>query len=377
MGHSYQIYALCDNHIVHIDDVESGLKCNCICPACEEHLIARKGAKRMHHFAHQSSSFCEYGYESSLHLAAKEILSTMKALTLPSLNALFPNSLQIDDPMLVSKSIEIDHIELEKQFGSIIPDIVVYSGGKKLFVEIYVTHKIDEEKKKKIQEVGISTLEIDLSAVDDTISKEKLSSLLHNNCPEKKWIYNAWAEKYLQKLYTYSEKKPIISRRGARHVDDCPLHVRDFKGKSYANFIDDCQGCIFCFGVNDGMAFCSGQSMVASVSDMILTLEERKEKYSHMDLFDIRNTFVPIEIEGETAPLESYIEATYSAPVFDQQAIEYADFDKPEPVIDSNGWRWLQCVECGAILRNDKMHTKGSPGNLNKGICRDCYKKRK
>ncbi len=27
------------------------------------------------------------------------------------------------------------------------------------------------------------------------------------------------------------------------HVDYCPLHIRDYKGKPYANYIDDCSIC--------------------------------------------------------------------------------------------------------------------------------------
>ena len=69
--------------ITSVDDVESGLKCGCVCPACGEPLVAKKGAKRIHHFAHQSGHNCEYGYESSLHLAAKEILSKSQKIILP------------------------------------------------------------------------------------------------------------------------------------------------------------------------------------------------------------------------------------------------------------------------------------------------------
>ena len=69
--HSKLIYALKDGNIVSIDDVPSGKECGCVCPACGDELIARKGQKRMHHFAHRSNEDCEYGYESSLHLAAK------------------------------------------------------------------------------------------------------------------------------------------------------------------------------------------------------------------------------------------------------------------------------------------------------------------
>ena len=42
------IYALKDGEITSIADVESGLKCGCVCPACGEPLVAKKGSKVMH-----------------------------------------------------------------------------------------------------------------------------------------------------------------------------------------------------------------------------------------------------------------------------------------------------------------------------------------
>ena len=77
-GHTNLIYALKDDEIIGIQEVESGLKCGCCCPACGEVLVAKKGEKMMHHFSHYAVNNCEYGYESSIHLAAKDILSKAK-----------------------------------------------------------------------------------------------------------------------------------------------------------------------------------------------------------------------------------------------------------------------------------------------------------
>lgn len=44
------IYTLKDGVATSIENVESGLKCGCICPSCGEPLVVKKGTKRMHHF---------------------------------------------------------------------------------------------------------------------------------------------------------------------------------------------------------------------------------------------------------------------------------------------------------------------------------------
>ena len=38
-------FALKDGVPAYIDDVEAGLKCNCVCPACGEPLVAKKGVE--------------------------------------------------------------------------------------------------------------------------------------------------------------------------------------------------------------------------------------------------------------------------------------------------------------------------------------------
>lgn len=60
---------------------------------------------------------------------------------------------------------------------------------------------------------------------------------------------------------------PIISRGMAFHVDDCPIAIRDWYGKPYANVMDDCTSCVHQRGIefteNDddtdgGVVHCAG-----------------------------------------------------------------------------------------------------------------------
>ena len=104
------IYALQNGSIVNISDVESGLKCSCVCPACGERLVAKKGDKMMHHFAHYSGANCAYGYESSLHLAAKDILSRAKKMTLPPVYVNFPDSYKEDELVFEATEIDIEKV---------------------------------------------------------------------------------------------------------------------------------------------------------------------------------------------------------------------------------------------------------------------------
>lgn len=58
---------------VSVDEVPTGIACNCTCPACHEPLVAKNGgSKRVHHFAHASGVDCGSAYESMLHIIAKQ-----------------------------------------------------------------------------------------------------------------------------------------------------------------------------------------------------------------------------------------------------------------------------------------------------------------
>lgn len=268
------IYALKDGQITSIADVESGLKCGCVCPACGEPLVAKKGSKMMHHFAHRAGTNCEYGYRTSLHLAAKDILSKAKKMVIPAVILRFPDSYKEET---ISKEMEIslDHVELEQRFDNVIPDVVAYSGDKYFFIEIFVTHQVDESKLSKLQNNNISTLEIDLSKLDRMIPLEELKEILLQSNKAKKWIYNAVASKWLSRFKKVADKKRIVEHGYALHVYDCPIKMRTWRGRTYANIIDDCFYCEYCISHTDGYILCSGRQRISHIKDFNVSMETR------------------------------------------------------------------------------------------------------
>ncbi len=76
-------FALRGADTVHISEVASGLACGCFCPGCGDRMVARKGPIKIHHFAHEGGSDCAGGLETTLHLAAKALLSKERRIVLP------------------------------------------------------------------------------------------------------------------------------------------------------------------------------------------------------------------------------------------------------------------------------------------------------
>lgn len=184
-------------------DKYRGIKCELVCPACGSALIAKLGEAREHHFAHASSFPCEYGLETALHKRAKEILEEEKRINLPEITAR-------SEVLAGCKQVILDKVWLENRLGNIRPDVRATSKeGEALFVEIYVTHEVGKEKIKRIQELGISTIEVDLSDLSHaSISDEELRSILIQGTERKKWLYNAFAEHWLKTRPKQASAKP-------------------------------------------------------------------------------------------------------------------------------------------------------------------------
>jgi hypothetical protein len=124
---------------------------------------------------------------------------------------------------------------------------VVEVNGKQLLIEIAVTHFINDVKKEKLKRLNISTLEIDLSKFDRQITLNELEEILIEGIEIKKWIYNTKQIAFRDEIQKLGKEFKVVHRGMASHIDNCPLQEREWKGKYYANLIDDCFECSYYF----------------------------------------------------------------------------------------------------------------------------------
>jgi hypothetical protein len=201
-----------NNNVVSIFQVATGKKCNCKCPECGEILEAKNKGKtedtvlktnqKQAHFAHSSGKVCQYAAESALHKMAKEILLKHKSLMLPALYHI--NERVRDEFHLTFDSVELEQ-RIEQNGVVITPDAILTKGNKKLFVEFYKSHLVDENKKSKIEKIGISTIEIDLNYIEPVVNGkpnyEGLREYLAIETDSREWIFNTESERL------YKEKR--------------------------------------------------------------------------------------------------------------------------------------------------------------------------
>lgn len=177
-----------NGRLVHVDDVLSGLACDCTCPGCGASLIARKGEKNQHHFAHANGAECSGARMTALHMLAQQIIQEEKKIRTPWFKDYY------EDP---SKLIYFESVLLEQQLKTAEsnrrPDCVgIIKKGDieyKVWIEIKVKHAIDEEKKKDIIELGAICMEIDISALlNNKYTEDSVRKALFDVYDNKEWI---------------------------------------------------------------------------------------------------------------------------------------------------------------------------------------------
>ena len=166
------------DNIVHISEVSKGLACNCICEECDSKLIARKGKVRQHHFAHHEKSDCKGAWETLTHEKAKEVIIEEGYINVPK-----PDSFDL-------VPVHFETVEPEVSIGSYRADVVgTHKSGKRLVIEIAVTHSCEWKKIQYFEEEKISSIEIYMNDLHSVLSLEEFKEYVLSSA-QRIWIFN-------------------------------------------------------------------------------------------------------------------------------------------------------------------------------------------
>jgi hypothetical protein len=207
-------YGKKDGQLVIASEVERGLSCGCLCPACDHQLQAHQGSIRTPYFSHYRGSDCGVGYETALHLLAKEILLEEKKILLPELKVSSESSIVLEGTFRETEvlvkpwtRITLDSVTLEKKIGRIIPDVIAKKNNRVLLVEIKVTHGIEDEKLAYIKRENLNVVEYDFSKARGIVEKKHIKQVLTKSYKGAKkglgrgqWIHHYMMQETLEKL---------------------------------------------------------------------------------------------------------------------------------------------------------------------------------
>ena len=197
----------------------------CVCPKCGVDLIPKKGEVRVHHFAHERAIGCNAtsANETALHQMAKEIIKEERKICIPQ-KVIFQNDLNLKLPHYIAKKLpeyyliqsesvlDCEDVRIEERVSDFRPDVVVVSCGKTYFIEIWKSHKTDDDKLKKVEKYGLyPMLEIDIhSYIETLISKDEMREFIVSESHSRKWIYYPNESELYEQARVYFESFEIV-----------------------------------------------------------------------------------------------------------------------------------------------------------------------
>lgn len=224
-------YAMKDSVIVHINDVTNGLSCGCLCPSCNGEMIAKQGSVMSHHFSHKSQTNCLGGLETILHKLGKKILLENMSVFVPCFDIQVTrydeHGKQFEEGYKNGiKKVDFVYVEDEVRFSGFTPDIVAeHQNSDLLFVEIKVSHEVDEIKKEKVRKTEHAMFEIDLSYSIQDIQ------LLDDEEALKQYILRDAPRYWISNIKQRNKKSEIISRID-KLVDDSNNYIIEKEKKA-------------------------------------------------------------------------------------------------------------------------------------------------
>lgn len=180
------VYGLKGGQLVHVRDVDRGAECGCICPYCEGPLVARRGDVRAAHFAHYRQAACAWAKETALHLLAKQILRSTSEVQLPAVKSRYR-----DRELAPAFLLRYSNVRVEQRFHEIIPDLIVETAHGDLLIEVFVTHKVHEEKAQKIRNQRVRAIEVDVRHLRFELDPEVVRREIIHSTDRKRWIYTS------------------------------------------------------------------------------------------------------------------------------------------------------------------------------------------
>ena len=198
LSEAHAAYAYRNGVLAHVSQVERGSACSCFCVACNGRLIAKKGPKRIHHFAHASGLECLGGAETALHLAAKEAIRGLENIYVPPYRFSRSTRLRSGTVVITQAMVEpatggrvdISSVALEAALGGIRADALIQCRSRQLILEVVVTNGVNHEKERKLRAINLPAIALNLNAQDGLLSQPQLSKLIAESRENKAWIFH-------------------------------------------------------------------------------------------------------------------------------------------------------------------------------------------
>lgn len=385
-SHIYYGVHMVTGEIMHISQVPSGQKCNCVCAACGQPFEARKGTIRCHHFAHVSNYECMYSSEVAIYKALAAELEKTDCLTLPPVMLHFP-AWSKGELLQTAKTVHVDSAEFKCEPLAYPPLLTIKAQGSCLRILLDFNHYYDSEDLASLateaKNDGYSLLKYAMPKLDEDqeFTPDRIMTIL-KNYEKAEWVFSRLEQHWKEKYYAVAIEP---EEHGSGY--HCPISIGRYKGKYLARWVD----CAYCrFNVAEPPAcLCVAKASIQKKDDFKRSPEERT---AEIDRIRIENEKKIQEREDRTARtvgrIQTYRPSSYpktpaipSGPTKEELDAEYDricqsfDVNSEQRTVDRFNRRWILCEECGEVKQDTQMAIYGGIGRINRGVCSSCSRK--
>ena len=200
-------YLESERRLVDVHQVSSGKQCGCLCPSCRAPLIARKGSKKVWHFAHDSKSEtrsdlekCSYSFFVSARMMARQLIGDRLSITLPKYEiVLSEGNTEVREMVTESRHIQLKEVVLDTKLCGKSVDLLGRVNGYSLAIvfshpgrELLPCNDEHNERKTGLVEIALDSVR-DRFRENGTANysySDILVEFIKHDVASKKWIYH-------------------------------------------------------------------------------------------------------------------------------------------------------------------------------------------
>ncbi|MNZ70438.1 hypothetical protein D3C78_887750 [compost metagenome] len=187
-------------------EVDNGLACGCLCPACRHPLIAaNRGTKVIPYFRHAADSDCVEGFLKGVLLKAREIVLEAQRLLLPAFEETVRDyaysKVYTRQVKLPAAEVVTERIEAPFDEDGLHADLALWIKGRRLLVIFGVAGRSISGKLKSLRETRQASMVVDLSHLElKTIhDPEAFRHEVLGNQDNRRWVYSPRGEQEVRK----------------------------------------------------------------------------------------------------------------------------------------------------------------------------------
>lgn len=155
--------------------------------------------------------------ETLLHREVKAILERERRIRVPELKAEaewlrangFPDKRTWSSPDV---ELRLSSVELEVHLGHSVPDVVASwieedGWSHSMLIEVTVTNTITDERIERLSSLGLPVLEVDISRMGGTVTRDELTRLVLDEVAGKRWLHHPVIEEERAHLFVLMKQE--------------------------------------------------------------------------------------------------------------------------------------------------------------------------